>query len=100
MNSNLYSGKYMYNFRSEKSLGRGGWYHFAVIAKDSDLYDVSVPNLIMKIVLTVLQAIELCRNWNEFFELNILCVHHYFPAAKWTVWVGDLLRQQLLTLVI
>ncbi|KAF2180722.1 hypothetical protein K469DRAFT_692577 [Zopfia rhizophila CBS 207.26] len=75
-------GRYMYNYPSEKALGRGGWFHFSIIAKDSDLYD----------------AIELCRNWNEFFELNILCTHHYFPAAKWTIWVGDILRLQLLTL--
>lgn len=51
-------------------------------------------------LLTVLKAIELCRNWNEFFELNILCTRLYFPAPKWMVWVGDLLRQQFLTLVI
>lgn len=75
-------GRYMYNYPSEKALGRGGWYHFSVIAKDSSLFD----------------AIELCRNWNEFFELNILSIHHYFPAPKWTRFVGDLMRQQLLQL--
>ncbi|KAJ4356406.1 uncharacterized protein N0V89_004439 [Didymosphaeria variabile] len=75
-------GRYMYNYPSEKALGRGGWYHFSVIAKDSSLYD----------------AIELCRNWNEFFELNILAIHHYFPAPKWTRFVGDIMRQQLLQL--
>ncbi|KAF2197150.1 hypothetical protein GQ43DRAFT_484368 [Delitschia confertaspora ATCC 74209] len=75
-------GRYMYNYPSEKALGRGGWLQFSVIAKDSDLYD----------------AIELCRNWEEFYELSILCVHHYFPASKWTIWVGDLMRQQLLIL--
>ena len=53
-------GRYMYNYPSEKALNRGGWYHFSIIAKDSDLYD----------------AVELCRNWNEFFELNILCIYH------------------------
>lgn len=62
-------GRYMYHYPSEKSLNRGGWYHFSVIAKDSDLFD----------------AVELCRNWNEFFELNILCLHHFFPAPKWYV---------------
>ncbi|KAL1606580.1 hypothetical protein SLS60_003985 [Paraconiothyrium brasiliense] len=75
-------GRYMYNYPSEKALGRGGWYHFSVIAKDSSLFD----------------AIELCRNWNEFFELNILALHHYFPAPKWTRFVGDIMRQQLLQL--
>jgi DNA-binding Lrp family transcriptional regulator len=75
-------GRYMYHYPSEKALNRGGWYHFSVIAKDSDLFD----------------AIELCRNWNEFFELNILCLHHYFPAPKWSRFVGDFPRQQLLQL--
>ncbi|KAL5383648.1 hypothetical protein DPSP01_005754 [Paraphaeosphaeria sporulosa] len=75
-------GRYMYNYPSEKALPRGGWYHFSVIAKDSSLFD----------------AIELCRNWNEFFELNILAMYHYFPAPKWTRFVGDIMRQQLLQL--
>jgi hypothetical protein len=75
-------GRYMYNYPSEKALTRGGWFHFALIAKDSDLFD----------------AVELCRNWNEFFELNILCLYHYFPAPKWTRFIGDLPRQQLLQL--
>jgi hypothetical protein len=75
-------GRYMYNYPSEKALNRGGWYHFSIIAKDSDLFD----------------AVELCRNWNEFFELNILCLYHYFPAPKWTRFIGDLPRQQLLQL--
>ncbi|KAH6625600.1 hypothetical protein C7974DRAFT_434634 [Boeremia exigua] len=75
-------GRYMYNYPSEKALTRGGWFHFSIIAKDSDLFD----------------AVELCRNWNEFFELNILCLYHYFPAPKWTKFVGDLARQQLLQL--
>jgi hypothetical protein len=75
-------GRYMYNYPSEKALNRGGWYHFSVIAKDSDLFD----------------AVELCRNWNEFYELNILCLYHYFPAPKWTKFIGDAARQQLLQL--
>ncbi|KAF2657234.1 hypothetical protein K491DRAFT_777340 [Lophiostoma macrostomum CBS 122681] len=75
-------GRNMYNYPSEKALNRGGWYRFSIIAKDSDLYD----------------AIQLCRNWNELFELNILCIYHYFPAEKWTRLSGDLMRQQLLQL--
>jgi hypothetical protein len=75
-------GRYMYNYPSEKALNRGGWYHFSILARDSDLFD----------------AVELCRNWNEFFELNILCLYHYFPAPKWTRFIGDLTRQQLLQL--
>jgi hypothetical protein len=75
-------GRFMYDYPSEKALNRGGWYHFSIIAKDSDLFD----------------AIELCRNWNEFFELNMLCLYHYFPAPRWTRFIGDLPRQQLLQL--
>jgi hypothetical protein len=59
-------GRYMYNHPSEKALNRGELYHFSIIAKDSDLF----------------VAVELCRNWNEFFELNILCMYHFFPAPK------------------
>lgn len=44
-------GKYIYNYPSEKSLSRGGWLHFCIIAKDSDLSN----------------AIKLCRKWDEFF---------------------------------
>jgi hypothetical protein len=75
-------GRDMYNYRSEKALNRSGWFHFSVIAKDSSLFD----------------AVALCRNWNEFFELNILCMYHYFPAPKWTRFIGDMQRQQLLHL--
>jgi len=75
-------GRYMYNYPSEKALSRGGWYHFSVIAKDSSLFD----------------AIELCRNWNEFFEVNVLAIHLFFPAPKWTKFAGDTMRQQLLQL--
>ena len=76
-------GKLINNYPSEKAMTRGGWLHFCIIAKDSNLYD----------------AIHLCRNWDEFFELNILAVFGYFPAANWTSWVGDRPRLQLLQLV-
>ncbi|KAF2638583.1 hypothetical protein P280DRAFT_471187 [Massarina eburnea CBS 473.64] len=75
-------GRNMYHYPSEQALNRGGWYHFSIIAKDSSLFD----------------AIELCRNWNEFFELNILALYHFFPAPKWTRFAGDMLRMQLLQL--
>ena len=68
---------------SKKAMTRGGWFHFCIIAKDSNLYD----------------AIQLCRDWDEFFELNVLAIFHYFPAANWLSWVGDKLRQQYLQLV-
>ena len=76
-------GRYIYNYPSEKAMNRGGWLHFCIIAKDSDLFD----------------AIKLCRNWDEFFELNILAIFQFFPAANWLLWVGDRLRSQLLQLV-
>ena len=76
-------GKLIYNYPSEKAMTRGGWLHFSIIAKDSNLYD----------------AIQLCRHWDEFFELNILSIFHYFPAANWLSWVGDRTRSQFLQLV-
>ena len=76
-------GRYIYNYPSEKAISRGGWLHFCLIAKDSDLHD----------------AIKLCRHWDEFFDLNILANFQYFPAANWLRWKGDRLRQQLLQLV-
>lgn len=77
-------GKDIYNYRSEKAISRGGWLHFSILAKDSDLH----------------KAIELCRNWDEFWELNILSIFQYFPAANWLVWKGDRRRQQFLEKVI
>lgn len=76
-------GKHIYNYRSEKAISRGGWLHFSILAKDSGLH----------------KAIELCRNWDEFWELNILSIFQYFPAANWLLWKGDRRRQQLLQLV-
>ena len=76
-------GRYIYNYPSEKAISRGGWLHFCLIARDSDLHD----------------AIKLCRHWDEFFDLNILANFQYFPAANWLRWKGDRLRQQLLQLV-
>jgi len=72
-------GRDMYNYRSEQALNRSGWFHFSIIAKDSNLAD----------------AVALCRNWDEFFELNILTTYHYFLAPKWTRFTGDAHRQQL-----
>ena len=76
-------GRYIYNYPSENRMSRGGWLQFCIIAKDSDLFD----------------AIKLCRNWEEFYELNILAVWKYFPAANWRLWVGDQLNLQLLQMV-
>lgn len=32
-------GRYIYNYPSENRMNRGGWLHYCVIAKDSDLFD-------------------------------------------------------------
>ena len=76
-------GKLIYDYPSEKAVGRGGWLHFCIIAKNSDLHD----------------AIHLCRHWDEFFELSTLALYHYFPGANWQEWQGDRHRQQWLQLV-
>ena len=75
-------GRYIYNYPSEKAMSRGGWLHFCIIAKDSDLSD----------------AIKLCRLWDEFFELSVLALYQYFPAANWISWAADREQSQLVTL--
>jgi hypothetical protein len=75
-------GRTIWNYPSNKAMTRKGWLHFCIIAKDSSLYD----------------AIALCRHWDEFFDLNILSVWHYFPGANWLNWVGNRWRQQMLQL--
>lgn len=76
-------GKWIYNYPSEKAMSRGGWLQFSVMAKDCSLFN----------------AVRLCRNWDEFFELSILAIYQYFPSGNWTTWVGDQMRQQMLQLV-
>ncbi len=76
-------GRSIWNYPSNKAMSRGGWLHFCIIAKDSDLHD----------------AIALCRHWDEFFELNILVIWGYFPGKNWTNWAGNQYRQQMLRLV-
>jgi hypothetical protein len=76
-------GRYIYNYPSEKAMLRGGWLQFSVIAKGSSLFD----------------AMSLCRNWDEFYELTILACFQYFPTSNWATWVGDRGRQQMLQLV-
>ncbi|OJD29348.1 mfs allantoate protein [Diplodia corticola] len=75
-------GKYIYNYPSEKAMSRGGWLQFSIIAKDCALFN----------------AVGLCRNWDEFFELSILATYQYFPSGNWAAWVGDQMRQQVLQL--
>jgi hypothetical protein len=76
-------GRTIWNYPSDKAMSRGGWLHFCLIAKESSLKE----------------AVSLCRNWDEFFELNILACWDYFPAAKWLSWIGNRFKQQALQLV-
>ena len=77
-------GRYIWNYPSEKSMKRGGWLQFSVMAKDSDLA----------------AAIRLCRSWDEFFELNILAIHGYFPSARWiSFFFSDNIKMELFHLV-
>jgi hypothetical protein len=75
-------GRTIWNYPSNKAMNRQGWLHFCIIAKDSSLH----------------AAIALCRNWDEFFQLNILAIWDYFPGVNWANWVGNRWRQQMLQL--
>lgn len=72
-------GKTIWNHASENAMSRDGWLQFSVIAKDCDLK----------------HAIQLCRNWTEFSELNLLTLWQYFPASNWVSWGANRLVQQL-----
>lgn len=73
-------GRFIWNYASQSAMSRSGWLQFSIIAGACSLYD----------------AIQLCRNWDEFFELNILTLFHYFPASRWRTWSSDRLKQELL----
>lgn len=77
-------GRTIWNYPSSKAMNRGGWLHFCIMAKESNLHD----------------AIALCRHWDEFFELNVLAIWGYFLGKNWAEWVGNRWRQQMLQLVI
>ncbi|KAI1420287.1 hypothetical protein F5Y12DRAFT_719670 [Xylaria sp. FL1777] len=72
-------GKSIWNYSSESSMSREGWLQFSVLAKGCDLRD----------------AVELCRNWGEFSQLNFLASWQYFPASNWVSWGTDRLTKQL-----
>ena len=77
-------GRSIWNYPSEKALKRGGWLQFSVLAKNSTFAD----------------GIQLCRSWDEFFELGILAMYGYFPNPGW--WLSSLrdrAQSQLLQLV-
>lgn len=73
----------IWNHSSQRSMARDSWLHFSIMAKDRQFPD----------------AIELCRNWDEFYELNILAMWQYFPASRWTRWSGNCFTEELMQLV-
>lgn len=76
-------GKTIWNHASEAAMARDGWLQFSVMAKDC----------------TFEEAVLLCRNWDEFYELQTLVLWHFFPSAKWASWSQNALTEQLLHLV-
>lgn len=76
-------GKTIWNYTSEHAMARDGWLQFSIMAKDC----------------TFNEAVELCRNWDEFFELQTLTLWDFFPSAKWSSWAMNTLHEQLLQLV-
>lgn len=72
-------GKSVWNHASEKAMSRDSWLQFSIIAKDCDRK----------------HAIQLCRNWAEFSDLNLLTHWQYFPASNWASGAPDRLIQQL-----
>lgn len=73
-------GKAIWNYASEKAMSRDGWLQFSIMAKDS----------------SVDESIQLCRHWDEFYDLNSLALWNFFPAAKWSSWGGHQMNTQLL----
>jgi hypothetical protein len=76
-------GKAIWNHASESAMARDGWLQFSIMAKDCTFND----------------AVSLCRNWDEFFELQTLVLWQFFPSAKWASWSQNALHEQLLHMV-
>ncbi|KAF5130914.1 hypothetical protein E5D57_007263 [Metarhizium anisopliae] len=72
-------GKSIWNHASEKAMSRDGWLQFSVMAKDCSFEN----------------AIQLCRNWAEFSDLNLLTLWQFFPASNWAAWGSNRMVQQL-----
>lgn len=76
-------GKTIWNHASETAMARDGWLQFSIMAKDC----------------TFEEAVLLCRNWDEFYELQTLVLWHFFPSAKWASWSQNAVTEQLLHMV-
>lgn len=72
-------GKSIWNHASEEAMSRDGWFQFSIMTRDCDLK----------------HAMQLCRNWAEFSDLNLLTMWQLFPTASWSCWGGDRLMQQM-----
>lgn len=75
-------GRTIWNYPSDGTMARGGWLQYSVMVKGSRLED----------------SIVLCRNWKEFWELNVVAFNDYFPIASWATWAKDISRQSLIAL--
>jgi hypothetical protein len=76
-------GKTIWNHASEVAMAREGWLQFSIMAKDCSFEE----------------AVLLCRNWDEFFELQTLVLWHFFPSDKWASWSENAWAEQLLHMV-
>ncbi|KAG8420581.1 hypothetical protein J3459_010943 [Metarhizium acridum] len=72
-------GKSIWNHASENAMSLDGWLQFSVMAKDCSLEN----------------AFQLCRNWAEFSDLNLLTLWQFFPAPNWVPWGSSQMVRQL-----
>lgn len=72
-------GQTIWNHASEKAMSRDGWLQFSIIAKGCDLK----------------HAIQLCRNWSEFSDLNLLALWQFFPVSNWVSWTPNQMVEHL-----
>lgn len=64
-------------------MARDGWLQFSIMAKECPFNE----------------AVELCRNWDEFYELQTLTLWNFFPSAKWASWAQNVLHEEFLQMV-
>jgi hypothetical protein len=76
-------GKDIWNYASQSRMARDGWLQFSIMAKDCSFED----------------AIGLCRNWDEFSDLNALAIWQFFPASKWFGWAANFIYEELIQMV-
>lgn len=76
-------GRYIYNYPSAKAMPRGGWIQFCIMATNQSVFD----------------AMRLCRNWEESFELSVLSIFNYFPSGSWSGLVQQRESQALVLMV-